>query len=31
MNKDIWPTAAILNGLDIGAKPPQGQMVKVIR
>jgi predicted Zn-dependent protease len=31
MNKDIWPTAAILNGLDIGTKPPQGQMVKVIR
>jgi len=31
MNKDIWPTAAILNGIELGAKPPQGQMVKVIR
>jgi predicted Zn-dependent protease len=31
MNKEIWTTAAILNGLEVGAKPPRGQLVKVIR
>jgi len=31
MNKDIWPTAAILNGMEIGATPPEGQLIKVIR
>jgi predicted Zn-dependent protease len=31
MNKDIWPAVAILNGMEIGAKPPQGQLVKIIR
>jgi predicted Zn-dependent protease len=31
MNKDLWPSVAILNGMELGAKPPQGQLVKVIR
>jgi predicted Zn-dependent protease len=31
MNKEIWPSAAILNGMEIGSKPPQGQLIKVVR
>lgn len=31
MNKEIWPSAAILNGMELGSKPPQGQLIKVVR
>ena len=31
MAKDIWPSVAILNGLELGAKPAQGQLIKVVR
>jgi hypothetical protein len=27
----MWPTAAILNGIELGARPAQGQLVKVVR
>jgi len=26
----MWPTAAILNGTELGARPAQGPLVKVI-
>jgi len=29
--KDVWPSVAILNGLELGAKPPQGRLIKVVR
>jgi len=31
MDKDLWPSVAILNGMELGSTPPQGQMLKVIR
>jgi len=31
VKKDIWPTLAILNGMELGARPPQGKMVKIVR
>lgn len=31
MNKETWPSIAILNGTELGAKPPQGRLVKVVR
>jgi len=31
MNKETWPSAAILNGMELGSKPPQGQLIKIIR
>jgi len=31
VSKDLWPSVAILNGMELGAKPPQGQLVKVVR
>jgi len=27
----MWLTATILNGTELGARPAQGQLVKVIR
>ena len=29
--KEIWASVAILNGMELGAKPPQGQIIKVVR
>ena len=29
--KDLWTSVAILNGMDLGTKPPQGQLIKVVR
>jgi predicted Zn-dependent protease len=29
--KDLWPSVAILNGMHLSARPPQGQLVKVVR
>jgi len=31
VKKDIWPDLAILNGTELGARPPQGKMVKIVR
>jgi predicted Zn-dependent protease len=31
MNKDSWPSVAVLNKMEIGSRPPQGTMVKIIR
>jgi predicted Zn-dependent protease len=31
MKKEIWPSVAILNGMELGSKPAQGQLIKVIR
>lgn len=31
MKKDIWPTLAILNGMELGATPPRGKMIKIVR
>jgi predicted Zn-dependent protease len=31
MKKDIWPSVAILNGMELAAKPAQGQLIKVVR
>jgi len=27
----MWPRAAIFNGIELGARPAQGPLVKVIR
>ena len=29
--KDLRTSVAILNGMDLGTKPPQGQLIKVVR
>jgi len=29
--KDLWNSVAILNGMDLATKPPQGQLIKVVR
>jgi hypothetical protein len=31
VGKDLWASVAILNGMALEAKPPQGQLVKVVR
>jgi predicted Zn-dependent protease len=31
MKKNLWPTLAILNGMELGARPPRGRIVKVVR
>jgi len=31
MNKELGTPVAILNGSELGARPPQGQLVKVVR
>ncbi|MBN2409751.1 MAG: M48 family metalloprotease [Candidatus Aminicenantes bacterium] len=31
VKKDIWPTLAILNGMELGDRPPQGKTIKAIR
>jgi predicted Zn-dependent protease len=31
VKKDVWPALAILNGMELGARPPQGKMVKIVR
>ena len=29
--KDLWTSVAILKGMDLGTKPPHGQLIKVVR
>ena len=29
--KELWPTLAILNGMELAARPPQGKTVKIVR
>jgi predicted Zn-dependent protease len=31
MDKDLWRAAAILNGAELGARPAQGTLVKIVR
>ncbi len=31
VKKDLWPTLAILNGMELGARPPHRKMVKIVR
>jgi predicted Zn-dependent protease len=31
VRKDLWPTLAILNEMELGARPPRGKIVKVVR
>jgi predicted Zn-dependent protease len=31
VKKDLWPTLAILNGMELEAKPPRGKIVKIVR
>jgi predicted Zn-dependent protease len=31
MNKDIWAQVAILNGMEVGSRPAQGKLIKVVR
>jgi predicted Zn-dependent protease len=30
LKKDMWPVVAVLNGMQLGTKPPSGQLVKII-